>query len=108
MTAGADADAFTFTAELWLHPGPAGWHFLTLPPALADEVSDRTAAAARAFGSVPVRVTIGSSSWSTSLFPDARSASYLLPVKAAIRRRERLGSGDAVRATIRPSSGGGA
>jgi hypothetical protein len=32
--------------------------------------------------------------WSTSLVTDTRSASYLLPVKAEVRRRERIEDGD--------------
>ena len=51
---------------------------------------------ARPFGSLPVRAAIGRTSWSTSLFADTRTASYLLPVKADVRRREGIGDGDAV------------
>lgn len=90
----------TFSAAVWLHPGGAGWHFVTLPADLADELRARTVDRARPFGSVPVRVTIGRTSWSTSLFADTKAASYLLPIKAAIRRREGLAAGDEVRVTI--------
>jgi hypothetical protein len=46
-----------------------------------------------------VRASIGSSTWSTSLFADAKSSSYELPIKADVRRRERLEVGDV--ATVR-------
>jgi hypothetical protein len=88
--------AYRVTAELWRHPGEAGWHFITLPADVADDVRARTAGAARPFGSLPVRATIGRTTWSTSLFADTRTASYLLPVKAQVRRRERVEDGDAV------------
>jgi hypothetical protein len=84
------------TAELWRHPGEAGWHFVTLPPELAGGIRARSADSTRAFGSVPVRVAIGRTSSSTSLFADTRTKSYLLPVKAEVRRREGIGHGDAV------------
>jgi hypothetical protein len=54
----------------------------------------------RGFGSVKVEVTIGESSWSTSLFPQ-KGGSWFLPVKAAIRRAEGLAEGEPVRGTLR-------
>ncbi len=94
------ADSHTFTAELWVHSGSAGWHFVTLPADLADDLRARTAGRARPFGSLPVRVRVGDTSWTTSVFADTRAGSYLLPVKAAVRRREALAAGDVVRATL--------
>jgi hypothetical protein len=98
----AEGEGFTdtFTAELWLHPGVAGWHFVTLPTDLADQLCAQTAATPRAFGSLPVAATIGHTTWTTSLFVDTKAASYLLPVKADVRRRERLTAGDSVRVTV--------
>lgn len=29
---------YAVTGEVWLHPGEGGWHFLTLPADLADEI----------------------------------------------------------------------
>jgi hypothetical protein len=83
---------FTFSAEAWQNPGAAGWHFVTLPPEVADEIRARTQQ--RPFGSVPVTATVGGTSWETSIFADTRSASYLLPLKADARRREGIAAGD--------------
>lgn len=84
-----------FDAELWLYDGDAAWHFVTLPPDVADEV-EASATITAGFGSVPVRVTIGSTTWATSLFPDSKVESYLLPVKQEVRKREGLSAGDPV------------
>jgi Domain of unknown function (DUF1905) len=54
----------------------------------------------RPFGSVAVGVTLGSTTWTTSLFRDTKSGSYLLPVKAGVRRREGVGAGDTVRLVV--------
>ncbi len=86
----------TFSAELWLYPGKGGWHFVTLPIEIADEIRARTAAQRRGFGSARVKVTLGTSSWETSVFPDTKSSSYVLPVKAEVRRREGVDDGDTV------------
>ena len=85
----ADEAIFEFTAELWLYPGEAGWHFVTLPTAVADDIDDAVGERA-GFGSIPVEVTIGTSTWKTSLFPDKHAGSFVLPVKKAIRAKEQL------------------
>jgi hypothetical protein len=85
---------YALTAEVWRHPGQAGWHFVTLPTDLADELKARSAGGGRAFGTIPVLVTVGQSTWATSLFADTKSASYLLPIKAEVRHREGLADGD--------------
>ncbi|HEX6026826.1 MAG TPA: DUF1905 domain-containing protein [Solirubrobacter sp.] len=85
----------TFTAELWRHAGQGGWHFVTLPHDVADEVRARSLPR-RGFGSVRVRATLGATSWETSVFPDAKTSSYLLPVKGDVRQRERVRDGDTV------------
>lgn len=91
---------YTVTSRLRQYEGPAAWHFLPLPEAVADEIAERFAGAHRPFGSLPVRATIGATTWPTSLFADTRAATYLLPVKADVRRRERIEAGDVVTARL--------
>ena len=95
-----DRATYTFEGPVWRHAGEAAWHFVTLPAEVADEIEVRFEDAHRPFGSVAVTATLGSTSWTTSLFRDTKSASYLLPVKAGVRRRERIGAGDTVRLTL--------
>ena len=91
---------FSFTAEVWEHDGQGAWHFVSLPPDLADEIEERFGATAGGFGSVRVEVTIGATRWSTSLFPDAKRATYVLPVKKCVRTSERGVAGDRVTVTL--------
>ena len=92
---------FTFEAALyrWDARDDASWVFLTLPAEVAEEIRDM-APPRRGFGSVPVRVRIGTTEWSTSVFPDTRSGSYVLPVKKPVRRAEALDVGDVVAVEI--------
>nr|WP_246256005.1 DUF1905 domain-containing protein [Pseudarthrobacter oxydans] len=92
--------SYSFTAELWLYPGEAGWHFLTLPPDVADDIRARNAGHSKAFGSIQVTAEISGHTWQTSLFPDAHQGTYLLPVKKAIRARARISEGDAVKVSL--------
>lgn len=89
--------AYTFTAPLWrtrMGESDTSWFFLTLPEAMADEIDARTTGLQGGFGSVRVRVTIGSSTWETSLFPSTEAGSYVLPVKKAARTAEKLSEAD--------------
>jgi hypothetical protein len=87
---------YAFTAQLWLHPGESGWHFLTVPPEIGADIAERTTGTRRGFGSVRVTAAVGGSAWRTSLFPDAGTRSYLLPVRRSIRTAARLRAGDRV------------
>ena len=89
-----------FEAELWRWDGAAAWHFVTVPDDVSDEIEEATGPARRGFGSVRVQVTIGGSTWTTSVFPDKQRRAYLLPVKQAVRRAESLEAGDRARVAL--------
>ena len=88
-----------FDAELWLWEGDAAWHFVTLPADLSDDLRARDGAR-RGFGAVRVEVTVGASTWRTSVFPDSKRGAYLLPVKKEVRAREGLEVGDVVQVAL--------
>ncbi len=85
-----------FTAELWEHDGPAAWFFVSLPEELADDLDERHGHETNGFGSLRVAVRIGSTRWSTSVFPDTKRGTFILPVKKAVRRAEGIDDGDRV------------
>lgn len=87
---------YAFAAELWRHDGEAAWYFVTLPFDVADDIEERHGRTAGGFGSVRVRVRIGATEWATSVFPDTKRKSYVLPVKVAVRKAEHLADGSAV------------
>ncbi len=93
----ADRHRYRFTVPVWEHPGEGGWHFVTLPEDSADEIKAITdGTPRRGFGSVRVEVTVGPTTWRTSIFPSAESASYVLPVKKDVRARAGIDAGDDV------------
>ena len=91
---------FEFTAPLWRYPGEGGWHFVSLPPEICDDIADVTVGIRAGFGSVRVAATVGTTSWRTSIFPDSKTGSYLLPVKKEVRNAEKLETGDDIRARV--------
>ena len=104
-------DIFTTRATLWIwttDKAPASWHFLTIEGEVADAI--RTAALMqrlelglpkkRGWGSIKILATIGETSWSTSVFPNSENGGLMLPVKATVRKAERLVAGDEVAVRI--------
>ena len=86
---------WTFDAALWLWDARRdSWTFVSLPTDLADDVLDLVGTRSRGFGSVRVEVTIGRTTWRTSLFPESTAATYVLPAKKAVRTAEGLAVGD--------------
>lgn len=93
--------AYEFTAELWIWDvrKSDSWTFATVPPDHSDDLRARSDPRG-GFGSIPVEVTIGGSTWRTSVFPDKESGCFVLPVKAAVRRTEGITAGDDVRISL--------
>jgi Domain of unknown function (DUF1905) len=90
----------SFTAEVWEHDGPGAWYFISLPEQDADHIDAIAADRRRGFGSVRVEATIGGTRWSTSIFPDRRRQTYLLPLKKAVRVSEALTAGSTARVEL--------
>ncbi len=101
----AQAPEHSFTAELWLWDARRHdtWTFVTLPTevgaAIEDEADSRGPRAG--FGSVRVHVRAGSTTWQTSVFPDAKLRSFVLPIKKAVRRAEGVEPGDSLTLHLR-------
>ena len=96
------ADEHRFTARLHRWSAQPSYFLLTLPEDVSDEVEDRHGAAAAGFGSVRVEVTVGSTTWRTSLFPSSQERAYVLPVKKAVRVAEGLEEDAPVDVVLRP------
>ncbi|MEJ2459647.1 MAG: DUF1905 domain-containing protein [Novosphingobium sp.] len=63
-------------------------------PLSATALMRKLEGTARGFGSLKVKARIGDTAFATSLFPSKSDGSWLLPVKAAVRKTEDLADGD--------------
>ncbi len=82
------------TGELWFWKGPSPWHFVTVPEEECDSLESTAALVSYGWGMIPVTAWIGTTQWTTSLFP--KDGRYLVPVKAWVRKAEKLQLGDMV------------
>ena len=83
-----------FTGELWYWRGPSPYYFVTVPDQQSLHLHEVARVVTYGWGMIPVRARIGSTEWTTSLFP--KNGTYLVPVKDAVRRAEGLDEGDTV------------
>jgi hypothetical protein len=93
---------FKMTEKVFIYPSEyASWHFIPVTKKVGQEIKKTFGGNSRGFGSLPVEVTIGSSVWGTSIFPDKYSGSYILPLKAKVRNKEEVMAGDVVAFVIK-------
>lgn len=87
-----------FETELIEWRGPAPFVFAPLPSDVSEDIKE----AARGlvyWGQVPVTATIGDAEFDTAMWP--REGRFLLPVKVAVQRAERIDVGDVVGGVVR-------
>jgi hypothetical protein len=85
---------FVFTAELYQwQAAEATWVFVSLPLEDAEEIREEVPNR-RGFGSIRVAVQLGNTRWKTSIFPDSKAGTFVLPVKKDVRKAEGLDVGD--------------
>lgn len=100
---------WTFTGPVWIWkgtradgtPSPTSWHFLTIGGEVANAIRAAAPGRSAAWGSVYVKARIGLTVWETSLFPSKQVKGWLLPIKAAVRKKERIAEGDEVTVELR-------
>ena len=81
---------YKIRAEVWIYPGMAGWYFVSVPKKESARIKIDFDKQKKGWGYLPVQVTLGKTSWRTSIFPDKKSGMYLLPLKAEVRKKERI------------------
>lgn len=98
----ADAVVVVFDAQLWIWDARRddSWTFVSLPAEASEEIRELADGPRRGFGAVKVRVTVGGSTWTTSIFPDSKQGRYVLPIKRAVRKAEDLDAGDTAAVTV--------
>ncbi len=95
-----DNHHYRLSAVVWLYPGMAGWHFVTIPKDISEDITNLFGDRKRGWGSLPVKVTMGDTFWQTSIFPDKKQDAYLMPLKAEIRKKGQIKAGDNIQLVL--------
>jgi hypothetical protein len=81
---------YEFTSKPWQYTGPGGWYFISLPEKMAKEIRKVLKSEEEGWGRLKAIAKIGNSEWKTAIWFDTKMNTYLLPLKAEIRKLENL------------------
>jgi len=85
---------FRFETSVIYWRGPSPFFYAPIPPQHVEAVRRVAKAVTYGWGVVPVQATVGGVGFTTSLFP--KDGTYLLPLKADLRRRANITAGDLI------------
>jgi hypothetical protein len=91
---------YGFSAEIWKYSSPGGWYFVTLPRKLSKEIRENMQWQEEGWGRLKVIAKIQDNEWTTSIWFDKNINSYLLPLKAEIRKKCNLQNAKKIQVTI--------
>lgn len=81
---------YRFKSRPWKYDGPAGWYFVSLPKDMADEIREHFKEMEEGWGRLPATAAIEGLEWKTAIWYDTKQKTYLLPLKAEVRKKLKL------------------
>jgi hypothetical protein len=91
---------YEFCAKVWQYTSPSGWHFASLPTEIAKEIREALKWQEEGWGRLKATAKIGNSEWKTAIWFDTKMNTYLLPLKAEIRKKENLEADKIIKTVI--------
>ncbi len=82
---------FTAIPRLWPFSPSNGCPFVPFPEKMANEIREHLKFQEEGWGRMKATIKIGSSEWETSIWFDTKHNTYILPIKAEIRKKENIG-----------------
>lgn len=91
---------YTFSSMVWKHASTGGWFFVSLPIAMSVEIRQQLKWQEEGWGRIKASAIIARSQWSTALWFDTKHQTYLLPIKAEIRKKESIEKDQPIRVQV--------
>jgi len=98
-----DKVKYEFSAKAYQYSSSeemCGWTFVSLPKELSAKIRDNFKHLEEGWGRMKVTAQIGNSEWQTSIWFDTKQDTYLLPLKAKIRKQEKVVLGENLKIII--------
>ena len=87
---------FKFSATVWKYAANGGWCFISLPKELSLEIRDAFKNEEEGWGRLKATARLNNSEWQTAIWFDTKLNAYLLPLKADVRKKEKIEVGQTV------------
>lgn len=81
---------YDFSGELWKSEGQGGWYFVSLPKDISIEIRANLQWQEEGWGRMKAMAKIEDVEWETAIWFDKKKDTYLLPIKADIRKKVKL------------------
>ena len=81
---------YQFEGIVRLWPANEKFFLLPLPKEVSEEIFEISDGLTAGFGSLKVEARIGTVVWRTSIFPDSANGVFELPLKAEVRKKNKL------------------
>ena len=91
---------YEFTATPWKYAGQGGWYFVSLPAEMSAEIRENLKWQEEGWGRLKAKAKTGKSEWQTAIWFDTKHMSYLLPLKAEVRKKENITANQEISITI--------
>lgn len=104
MNTKAKLKKYSFKGKLWKYKGPAGWYFVTLPRKLSTSIRKNHGLSEEGWGRLKAIASIGDCKWQTAIWFDSKAVSYLLPIKASVRKAAEIDTGSSTLVTLQLQS----
>ena len=90
---------FDFKASVWQHNG-GGWFFVSLPEELSNEIRENLQWQEEGWGRMKAKAECNEVNWETAIWYDTKHKTYILPLKADVRKKAKLSPNDEVEVSI--------
>lgn len=81
---------YDFSATAWQYEGQGAWYFVSLPAEMSTEIRENLKWQEEGWGRLKAKARTGNSEWQTAIWYDTKRMTYLLPLKAEIRKKENI------------------
>lgn len=82
---------YQFKSEVWQYASPkGGWYFVSLPLDLSKEIRENLRWQEEGWGRLKAKAKIYATEWETAIWFDSKAQTYLLPLKAEVRKKQKL------------------
>ncbi|MCB9255841.1 MAG: DUF1905 domain-containing protein [Chitinophagales bacterium] len=78
---------YTFSGSLWRYQGEGAWYFVSLPKEVSEEIRGNLQWQEEGWGRMKARASIQDVDWDTAIWFDTKRGTYILPIKASIRKK---------------------
>ncbi|XLS29621.1 DUF1905 domain-containing protein [Flavobacteriaceae bacterium M23B6Z8] len=91
---------YDFSGKIWKHNANGGWFFVSLPKDISKEIREHLKWQEEGWGRMKASAHLDGIQWETAIWFDKRLDTYLLPIKADIRKKAVLNLDDKVSVSI--------